>query len=151
MLPWPGCWVFLKHHGFLKTSKKTHRFRSINNKRARHWQHDKILHYYNMINKTIINYYSYVDNRARIGDIVRHLMRDSCALTLKLKQHAADHMGTIYKKYGKRLKCPNTGYEYYIPQEAMHRTGHYQVDANPAFPEKLMVKRTVRERKKRVT
>jgi hypothetical protein len=75
--------------------------------------HADIIKYYNAVTRGIVNYYSFADNRSSLGSVVRYLHM-SCARTLALK-YKLRQMAKAYKRFGKRLKCPETAIELYVP------------------------------------
>jgi group II intron reverse transcriptase/maturase len=75
--------------------------------------HVDILRYFNSIIKGTLNYYSFANNRKSLGSLV-HGLKFSCARTLAIK-YKLRFASKIFKKFGSRLKCPNTGFELFIP------------------------------------
>lgn len=69
--------------------------------------HSDIVHYYNSVIQGVLNYYSFVNNRRSLGSFV-HGLKFSCARTLALK-FKLRHASKVFKKFGSKLKCPNTG------------------------------------------
>lgn len=67
--------------------------------------HEDILRYYNIVVRSILDYYSFVDNHKSLGSIV-HGLKHSCALTLALK-FKLRHRSKVFKKFGKRLGSKN--------------------------------------------
>jgi group II intron reverse transcriptase/maturase len=76
--------------------------------------HADILKYFNSIIKGTLNYYSFANNRKSLGSLV-HGLKFSCARTLAIK-YKLRYASKIFKKFGSRLKCPNTGFELFIPK-----------------------------------
>ena len=77
--------------------------------------HADIVSYYNAVTRGILNYYSMADNRSQMGSLVR-ILRMSCARTLALK-YKMRFMSKAFKKFGRKLKCPDTNKELYIPKD----------------------------------
>ena len=75
--------------------------------------HADIVSYYNNVIRGILNYYSFANNRKSLGSFI-HGLKLSCARTLALK-YKLRHASKVYRKFGGRLKCPNTEVELYIP------------------------------------
>merc|ERR1712151_1082674 len=59
--------------------------------------HSDIVRYYNSVIQGVLNYYSFVNNRRSLGSFVH-------GLKFKLR-----HASKVFKKFGSKLKCPNTG------------------------------------------
>lgn len=76
--------------------------------------HANIVSYYSMVTRSILNYYSMVDNRNQMSNLVR-ILTMSCARTLALK-YKMRFMSKAFKKFGRNLKCPKTNKELYIPK-----------------------------------
>lgn len=76
-------------------------------KRLVNWEHSQILSYYQQKINGILNYYSFVDNKRKLGWII-HRLKHSCALTLTLK-YKLQRCVKAYKKFGGNLKDPRTG------------------------------------------
>jgi len=62
--------------------------------------HADIIAYYNAVVRGILTYYSFADNRSRLGSIIRYLHM-SCARTMALK-YKLRFMAKAYKKFGSR-------------------------------------------------
>ncbi len=88
--------------------------------------HGDIVAYYNSIILRILNYYSFVYNRASLMKII-HLLKDSCCRTLARK-FKLDTRAAVYKRFGKKLKCPDSGVEFQLPAN-YKGTGHFQIKA----------------------
>lgn len=86
--------------------------------------HADIVSYYNAVIRGILNYYSMADNRSQMGSLVR-ILRMSCARTLALK-YKMRFMSKAFKKFGRKLKCPETNKELYIPKD-LKRTRTFNV------------------------
>jgi hypothetical protein len=68
-------------------------------------EHSDIISYYNSIIYGILNFYSFVDNKTRIGAIIKYHLKHSCALTLALK-YKLRKRAKAFQKFGRDLKCP---------------------------------------------
>ena len=75
--------------------------------------HADILKYYNSIIKKVLNFYSLSNNRKSLINFV-HGLKLSCARTLALK-YKLRFASKVYKKFGSKLKCPNSGLELFTP------------------------------------
>lgn len=75
--------------------------------------HADILGYYNSVIRGILNFYSFANNRKSLGALV-HGLKLSCARTLALK-YKLRYASKTYRRFGGKLKCPDTGLELYIP------------------------------------
>lgn len=75
--------------------------------------HSDIVRYYNSVIRGVLNYYSFANNKKSLGSFV-HGLKFSCARTLALK-YKLRHASKIFKKFGSKLKCPDTGTELFIP------------------------------------
>jgi retron-type reverse transcriptase len=75
--------------------------------------HGDIVGYFNSVIKGLLDYYSFVDNRKSLGSFV-HGLKLSCARTLALK-YKLRHSSKIFKRFGGKLKCPDTKKEMIIP------------------------------------
>nr|YP_684407.1 putative reverse transcriptase [Oltmannsiellopsis viridis]ABC96366.1 putative reverse transcriptase [Oltmannsiellopsis viridis] len=75
--------------------------------------HADILKYYNSVAREIMNFYSFADNYTRIGATVKYHLLHSCALTLTLK-YKLRFKTKVFNRFGKTLRCPDTGKEFYI-------------------------------------
>lgn len=84
--------------------------------------------YYNAVVRGIMNYYSFVDNIARLSAIVEYL-RYSCSLTLA-KKYKLRTMGATFKEFGKRLACKETGTSFFSPPY-YKRTREFKVGRLP--------------------
>jgi group II intron reverse transcriptase/maturase len=100
-------------NGFFRKSKKTGKITPTNCGRLINLDQSDVLRYYNRINRGIMNYYSFVDNKKRLGSLV-HGIKHSCALTLTLK-YKLKHRSKVFKKYGKYLECSETGTRFWLP------------------------------------
>jgi len=69
------------------------------------FDHRDILVYYNAIVRGILNYYTFADNRKRLGTVV-HLLKWSCARTLGQKFKLS--VAKVYKKFGPFLAVPQS-------------------------------------------
>lgn len=88
------------------------------------FDHADIVKYYNAVVRGILNYYSFVDNIARLSAIVEYL-RYSCRLTLA-KKYKLRTMGATFKKFGKRLACKETKTSFFSPPN-YKRTREFKV------------------------
>lgn len=75
--------------------------------------HADIIAYYNAVVRGILCYYTFVDNRSSLKTVVRYVHM-SCARTLALK-YKLRSTAKVYKKFGSRLTCPQTGISLYNP------------------------------------
>lgn len=75
--------------------------------------HADIIAYFNSVIRGILNYYSFANNRKSLGSFV-HGLKLSCARTLALK-FKLRHASKVFKRFGSKLKCPNSGSELFIP------------------------------------
>lgn len=75
--------------------------------------HADIVGYYNSIIRGVLNYYSFANNRKSLGSFV-HGLKWSCARTLALK-YKLRHSSKVFKRFGGKLKCPDTKKEMFIP------------------------------------
>lgn len=98
--------------------------------------HSDILGYYNSVLRRILNFYSFVNNRKSLGSFVYGL-KLSCARSLALK-YKLRSASKIYRKFGGKLKCPDTGSELFIPKtfKAIHK-----FSTNALIPDEVLCKR----------
>lgn len=75
--------------------------------------HADIVGYYNSVIRGVLNYYSFANNRKSLGSFV-HGLKWSCARTLALK-YKLRHSSKVFKRFGGKLKCPDTKKEMFIP------------------------------------
>jgi retron-type reverse transcriptase len=75
-------------------------------KRIVNQDHTNIINYYNAIAKSIINYYSFVNNFTKLEALVSFSIRHSLALTLALK-YKLKYKSKAYKRFGDKLKSPD--------------------------------------------
>jgi len=100
-------------------------------RRVVNFDHADIVGYYNSVARGLMNFFSFVDNYTRIGAIVKYHLLHSCALTLALK-YKLRYKAKVFKRFGKKLKCPESNKEFYIPKD-FRRTNEFKVnppDAN---------------------
>jgi hypothetical protein len=76
-------------------------------------KHLDILRYYNSVIHTVLNCYSFVNNKKSLGSFV-HGLKLSCARTLALK-YKLRHASKVYKKFGYMLRSPEASVELFIP------------------------------------
>jgi len=81
----------------------------------------------------LLNYYSFVDNRANLWWLV-HGLKYSCALTFRLK-YKLRFMSKVFRKFGRNLKDPETGVGLYVPK-TFGRTRKFLI--NPVEPLKMV-------------
>ena len=83
--------------------------------------HYEIIKFYNQKIMSILNYYTFVTNRYKLGYIV-WCLQASCALTLSRKYKINSLPKTI-KKFGKYLADPETDIKLYLPKDykVMHK------------------------------
>lgn len=94
--------------------------------RMMNFDHADILKYYNTVIREITNYYSFVDNIAKLSSIVEY-MRYSCRLT-QAKKYKLRTMGATFKRFGKKLTCKKTGTSFYQPSN-YKRTRQFNIGA----------------------
>jgi retron-type reverse transcriptase len=75
--------------------------------------HQHILRYYNFVISSVLNYYSFADNRKPLNSFI-HGLKLSCARTLALK-YKLRHASKVYRKFGYKLASPDGGGELYAP------------------------------------
>lgn len=76
--------------------------------------HVDIIRYFNSVIRGNLNYYSFANNRASLGSLI-HGFKWSCARTLALK-YKLSFASKVFKKFGSKLKCPETGLKLSIPK-----------------------------------
>jgi group II intron reverse transcriptase/maturase len=76
--------------------------------------HADIIRYFNSVIQGNLNYYSFANNRKSLGSFI-HGLKWSCARTLALK-YKLRFASKIFRKFGSKLKCPETGLELTIPK-----------------------------------
>lgn len=98
--------------------------------------HSDILGYYNSVIRGILNFYSFSNNRKSFGSLV-HSLKLSCARTLALK-YKLRFASKVYRRFGGKLKCPETGLELFIPTtfKAIHK-----FSTNVPIPDEVLFKR----------
>jgi hypothetical protein len=98
--------------------------------------HADILGYYNSVIRGILNFYSFANNRKSLGSLV-HGLKLSCARTLALK-YKLRFASKVYRRFGGKLKCPETGLELFIPKtfKAIHK-----FSINAPIPYEVLFKR----------
>jgi len=72
-------------------------------------EHSTIISFYNSKIRRIFSYYSFVCNRKSLK-VLMHGLKHSCALTLALK-FKLRFRSKVFKKFGNRLRCCETGAE----------------------------------------
>jgi len=77
--------------------------------------HDDIVRYFNMIIRGLLNYYTFATNRSKLGQICKHFLYFSCVYTL-MNKYKLGSAKAVIKRFGKTLKCPNSGVEFLIPK-----------------------------------
>ena len=77
-------------------------------------EHADILRFYNSIIRGNLNYYFFANNRKSLGSFI-HGLKWSCARTLALK-FKLRQSSKVFRKFGSKLKCPDTGLEIFIPK-----------------------------------
>jgi group II intron reverse transcriptase/maturase len=98
-------------NGFFK--KKFGKFIPTNVGWLINFDHADIIRYFNSVIRGTLNYYSFANNRKSLGSFV-HGLKFSCARTLALK-YKLRFASKVFRKFGTRLKCPNTKTELFIP------------------------------------
>jgi group II intron reverse transcriptase/maturase len=114
-------------NGFLRWNKDGSYAKATAQRRLINWEHGDIIRYYQSVINGVLNYYSFVDNRAKLWWIV-HRLRYSCALTLTLK-HKLRKMSHAFKKFGKYLTDPRTLVGLKLPK-TLARTRQYCINPN---------------------
>lgn len=126
--PIPNLLKRLHENGYCRKSKEGI-YSPTAIRRVVNFDHADIVMQYNSVIKSILNYYSFVDNYTRVGALVKlHLLR-SCALTLALK-YRLRKKSKIFKRFGSRLACPSSGVEINIPS-TFKRTNTFHIGAKP--------------------
>ncbi|CAM9163740.1 unnamed protein product [Ectocarpus fasciculatus] len=97
-------------------------------KKIVNWSHEDILRYFNRVIIVTLNYYSFAENRTRLGSYVSHL-KYSCAQTLAIKYKLSSQR-KVFKKYGSVLKCPTTNATLYRP-DGLPRIGKFLENPPP--------------------
>jgi len=77
-------------------------------------EHAEILAYYNCKLRGLNNFYSFAGNRRKLLTVC-WILTSSCALTLA-KKYKLRTQGAVFKKYGRLLRCPDTGLKLDIPK-----------------------------------
>jgi len=80
---------------------RTGRWRGTNRGNLLNMEHADILRYYNAVIRGIHNYYDFVNNMARVAQII-WLLEESCGLTLA-KKYKLKSLRAVYRKFGKDL------------------------------------------------
>lgn len=76
--------------------------------------HYDIVSFYNSKIHGVLNFYSFASNLNKLGRII-WLLQASCALTLARK-FKLDTLSKTFRKFGKTLKCTETGKELFKPE-----------------------------------
>lgn len=108
--------------GFIRTHRRGQTANTLVPKPQLGWvnlSHREILMMYNDRIRGILNYYSFVDNKGALSQIV-YVLAYSCASTLAAKYKLSSR-SKVFRKYGKRLRCPESGVELQLPTH-MKRT-----------------------------
>lgn len=87
--------------------------------------HFDIIKFFNQKINGLLNYYSFASNFSRLGRIIWYL-QSSCAYTLASKYKASSPK--MYKRFGKKLTCPETGFGLNLPNtlKVKHDFNHNQ-------------------------
>ena len=98
--------------------------------------HADIIRYFNSVIRGNLNYYSFANNRKSLGSFI-HGLKWSCARTLALK-YKLRFASKVFRKFGSKLKCPDTGLELAIPKtfKAIKIFG-----CNEPFPDDILFKK----------
>lgn len=104
---------------FFKWGPSGHFVKPTGLTRMINFDHADIIKYYNAVGRGIQNYYSFVDNTSRVQTLI-HYQRYSCSLTLA-KKYKLVTSRKAFKKFGKYLKCPETGVAFYQPPHFKRR------------------------------
>ena len=96
--------------------------------------HDVVTHYNSKI-YGLLNFYTFASNLNKLRRVIWYI-HASCALTLarKLKMRT---MRGVFEKFGKTLRCPETGREIYKPK-TMKVKHHYQVRKSVIHPKDIL-------------
>ena len=78
------------------------------------FDHADIIRYFNSVIRGNLNYYSFANNRPSLGSLI-HGFKWSCSRTLALK-YKLRFASKVFKKFGSKLKCPDTGLALSIPK-----------------------------------
>lgn len=119
--------------------QKGNSFKATALRRLVNMAHSDILAYYNAVIRGIMNYYSFADNRKSLGSLI-HGLKHSCALTLALKFKLRQR-SKVFKRFGRTLKCPNTGAELKLPATFARKPEKQKFLVNPPLGEKALALR----------
>jgi group II intron reverse transcriptase/maturase len=75
--------------------------------------HKDIISYFNMINRGLLNYYTFATNRSKLAQICKHFLYFSCIYTL-MNKYKLGSAKAVIKKFGKTLKCPESGTKFFF-------------------------------------
>lgn len=123
--------------GFLV--RKGNSFKATALRRLVNMAHADIIAYYNAVIRGIMNYYSFADNRKSLGSLI-HGLKHSCALTLALK-FKLRHRSKVFKRFGRTLKCPETGAELKLPATFARKPELQKFSTNPPLGENALAQR----------
>ena len=92
--------------------------------------HDDIVRYFNMINRGLLNYYTFATNRSQLAHICKHFLYFSCVYTL-MNKYKLRSAKAVIKRFGKTLKCPDSSTEFFLPNTLARIRGvnRFQVKA----------------------
>jgi ubiquinol-cytochrome c reductase cytochrome b subunit len=111
--PMKKLFLKLKTQGFIKQKNEYGWATPTARRSIVNMDHADIVKYYNSVLRGILNYYSFADNHKSLGSVARALHM-SCARTLALK-YKLRFVAKVFKKYGKHLKDPDSGIQFYLP------------------------------------
>lgn len=96
--------------------------------------HKDIISYFNMINRGLLNYYTFATNRSKLAQICKHFLYFSCIYTL-MNKYKLGSAKAVIKKFGKTLKCPESGTKFFLPATLARIKGpnRFQVKAKIGF------------------
>jgi len=93
-----------------------------------HWvnySHSEILHRYNWVIRSYLNYYSSVNNLHIFHKLIGYILRHSCALTL-CKKFKLRSRKKVFKNFGKNLRDPKTKLTLNIPISFRSNVNNYK-------------------------
>jgi len=124
-------------NGFFKKKAGTSKLQATRLNRIVNLDHADIIMYYNRVIRGILNYYSFVDNKKRLGSLI-HGFKHSCALTLARK-FKLKHRAKVFKRFGTLLKDPVRGKQLTLPR-TFKRTREFLVEIKLISTDELFKK-----------
>ena len=97
--------------------------------------HHDIITYFNSKIYGLLNFYSFASNLNKLSRVIWYI-HASCALTLARKLKIKTMRG-VFQKFGKTLRCPETGREIYKPK-TMKVKHQYQVRKSVTHPKDIL-------------